>query len=124
MSLTGQSYEKNAAPISLTSGTAWTDACSSITRHVDSSYHLMIDASWVADVAVAAGDFRITVNDVEVTSAPAPTGENPGILQHNMPIVTTGYYTVKLQCRRSGTVLATLDVATGAAKLRVMHASS
>lgn len=123
MSWQGHSYDENDDAVSLTSGTTWTDLCS-VTRYVDSGHSLLIDAAWVADAAVAAGDFRITVNDDEVKTAPAPTGGNCGSRKHKVSVASTGYYTVKIQCRRANVVLATLDVAAGGATLLVLHTSS
>ena len=123
MSLSWDQRAQNAEAISLTSGTSWTDVATK-TVWVDENYKLWIVASWVATAAVSAGDFRITIDGAEVRIAPAPVGAVSGFLQHWMPCSASTNYVVKLQCRRGGVALTTLDIAAGDGQLSLLQTSA
>lgn len=120
MSLSSDHGDSNGSTVNLTSGTTWTDLATFM-QYVNANDKLILLGTCEATVAIAAGDLRLTVNGTEVHTVELPVGKQTTTIQYRYVVPSNAWYTVVLQCRRSGTALASVNVQTGKATLITQH---
>lgn len=123
----GSGYNTSA----VTGGADWTDVCSC--QIIMSADKVLLDAWWIATAGISAGSFRFEVDGTPVANpadsnidlvAPAPVGEHARVLMAEIEITTATTHTFKLQCKKGGVLLSTLDIDAGMAHIRAQRVSS